>query len=109
MSRTEPGLEWTPRAFRDSHIAAIRRMKIGPLFPSDPDHRPGMREDRRVVRLGKDTKPPYHRPSRRARKAADRVTAHCLSCRWSSKGSTWRPVKRALREHTAKKHPEVAA
>jgi hypothetical protein len=107
MSRTEPGLDWSTRHARADSLAALRGMKIGPLFPADPDHRPGIEGTRRENRGGKDTKTPYRGASRRRRKAP--VTARCLSCTWSAKGTSWRPVRRSLREHVGKKHPKLAA
>ena len=65
MSKTEPDLEWKKRTARDEHLAELRKMKIGPIFPSDPDHRPGMQGSRKENRLGKDTKPPYRRRRKR--------------------------------------------
>lgn len=108
MSRTEPDLEWTHRPSLEATLTALRTTRIGPLFPADPDHRPGMQGTRQENRGGKDTKAPYRVRRRRARKAADAVTARCLSCRWSASGRTWRPVRRRLAEHVAKKHPKLA-
>lgn len=110
MSRTEPGLAWHgPRELRETHLRELRTMKIGPLFPADPDHRPGLTDSRRIVRLGKDTKPPYrrHRAARRRRDHRE-ITAACLSCQFTVTGSTWRPVKRSLSAHVAKKHAKLA-
>jgi len=104
VSRTEPDLDWTKRGAREANLAALHTMRIGPIFPSDPDHTPGLSGTRREARGGKDTKPPY----RRSRSAARRVvTASCLSCRWSVSGSTWRPIRRRLAEHVGKRHPKL--
>ena len=101
MSRTEPELEWIKRFARDVHILELRALRIGPIFPGDPDRVVGMAGTPRRA-----TKRPFRIP--RLRKASDRVRAACLSCRWKTAGRTWRPVRRRLAEHVAKKHPKLA-
>lgn len=43
------------------------------------------------------------------RRPADNVTAICLNCSWRASGPSWRPIKRQLREHKAKRHKDLVA
>lgn len=102
MSRTEPNLEWKHQPSYEATMGALRKMKIGPLFPGSGQTVRGMKG---VTRRA--TKRPYWlRP--RPKKLPERVTAQCLSCPWNAKGPTWRPVRRALSEHVGRKHPRLA-
>ena len=44
------------------------------------------------------------RTGNRPRQRLGPVEAVCLNCSWTASGGSWRPVKRLLAEHKAKRH-----
>ena len=37
------------------------------------------------------------------------VQVRCISCGWYTERKTWRPARRSLAAHVAKRHPGIAA
>lgn len=98
--------EGKPRRVREweKNLVELRKTKIGPIFPeADPN---ATRGNRGVER--RKTKRPFG-PYVRLRKRRTAVTITCLFCSWTAKGSTWRPTKRLMTAHMAKRHKREAA
>ena len=47
------------------------------------------------------------RTGNRPRRRLGPVEAVCLNCAWRASGPSWRPVKRQLAEHKAKRHADM--
>jgi len=75
-------------------------MRIGPIFPAPEDG--GRLQGMRGVPRRATKRPFIYNAKRRVR--AVQIVVECRLCPFVARGNTWRPTRRVVADHVAKKH-----